>query len=95
MQGGYLDELFRSVPVVAGKVSYGAAVAIYAHTPLGPKYGHGGSIPGYASSMRYYPEHDFAVAFQVNTDVGQDDFAEAVENRLATVVAESLARSRP
>lgn len=95
MPGVYLDELFRAVPVVPGQVSYGAAVAIYAATPLGPKYGHGGSIPGYASSMRYYPAHRFAVAFQVNTDAGQDEFAEAVENRLAAVVAEGLTRSTP
>lgn len=92
MPGDYLDELLRSVPVVAGEMSYGAGVGIYESTPLGPKYGHGGGIPGYTSSMRYYPEHRFAVAFQVNTDVNVDDFAETMEDRLVTVVAESLKR---
>jgi D-alanyl-D-alanine carboxypeptidase len=93
MEGDYLGELFRSVPVVAGEMSYGAGVGIYENTPLGPMYGHGGGIPGYTSSMRYYPDHRFAVAFQVNTDVNPDEFADAIQDRLATLVAESLKRS--
>jgi D-alanyl-D-alanine carboxypeptidase len=93
MPGDYLGELFRSVQVVPGEASYGAGVGIYENTPLGPVYGHGGVIPGYTSSMRYYPDYRFAVAFQVNTDVDRDGFAEAVQNRLAMLVAESLKRS--
>jgi D-alanyl-D-alanine carboxypeptidase len=91
--GDYLGELFRSVPVVAGEMSYGAGVGIYENTPLGPKYGHGGGIPGYTSSMRYFPDHRFAVAFQVNTDINVDDFAETMDERLTKVVAESVMRS--
>jgi D-alanyl-D-alanine carboxypeptidase len=93
MKGDYLGELFRSVPVVAGETSYGAGVGIYENTPLGPMYGHGGGIPGYTSSMRYYPDYPFAVAFQVNTDINRDGFAEAIQNRLAMLVAESLKRN--
>jgi len=93
MPGNYLGELFRSVPVVAGKMSYGTGVGIYEDTPLGPKYGHGGGIPGYSSSMRYFADHRFAVAFQVNTDINPDEFAAAMEDRLARVVADSLQRS--
>jgi D-alanyl-D-alanine carboxypeptidase len=93
MEGDYLGELFQSVPVVAGKMSYGAGVGIYEDTPLGPMYGHGGGIPGYISSMRYYPDHRFAVAFQVNTDIDADKFADVIQNSLATLVAESLKRS--
>jgi len=74
-------------------VSYGAAVAIYENTPLGPTYGHGGSIPGYTSSMRYYPEHGFAVAYQVNTDEVGDDFGERMD-RLAMLVAERLKENK-
>lgn len=99
MPGPYRDELFRSVPVtgfllslITGPIRYGAGVAIYEKTALGPMYGHGGGIPGYSSSMRYYPEHRFAVAFQVNTDIGADDFAGDVEKRLARVVAEASKR---
>lgn len=33
-------------------------------------YGHDGYIPGYQSSMRYYPAFDVAVAIQVNTEDG-------------------------
>jgi hypothetical protein len=43
--------------------------------------------------MRYYPDYRFAVAFQVNTDINRDGFAEAIQNRLALLVAESLKRS--
>jgi len=93
MKGDYLGELFRSVPVAAGETSYGAGVGIYENTPLGPKYGHGGGIPGYTSSMRYFPDHRFAVAFQVNTDINVDDFAETMDERLTKVVAESVMRS--
>jgi D-alanyl-D-alanine carboxypeptidase len=97
MAGNYREELLRSVPVtgfflslVTGGIRYGAGVGIYEKTPLGPKYGHGGGIPGYSSSMRYYPEHRFALSFQVNTDIESDDFASDMESRLARVVFESL-----
>lgn len=93
MPGDYLDELFHAVPVVPGQMAYGAGVGIYEDTPLGPIYGHGGGIPGYTSSMRYYPDYRFAVAFQVNTDINRDGFAEAIQNRLAMLVAERLKRS--
>ena len=97
MPGAYREALFRSAPVtgffvslITGPIHYGAGVAIFDKTPLGRKLGHGGGIPGYSSSMRYYPEHRIAVAFQVNTDVGSDDFGDAVEGRLARVVADAL-----
>jgi D-alanyl-D-alanine carboxypeptidase len=97
MQGPYTKDLLASVPVtgfflrlIVGRIHYGAGVGIYEKTPLGPMYGHGGGIPGYSSSMRYYPDHRFAVAFQVNTDVDPDSFAEAMEGRLARVVAAAL-----
>lgn len=99
MEGNYREELFRSVPVtgfflslITGGIRYGAGVAIYEKTPLGPKYGHGGGIPGYSSSMRYYPKHGFAVSFQVNTDIEPDSFGDDMESRLARVVAESLSK---
>jgi hypothetical protein len=38
-------------------------------TPHGPAWGHEGFFPGYMSCMRYWPEHDVAVAVQVNTSV--------------------------
>lgn len=99
MPGQYRDQLFRSVPVtgffvslITGPIRYGAGVAIYEKTALGPTYGHGGGIPGYSSSMRYYADHRFAVAFQVNTDIASDEFAGDVEKRLARVVADTLDR---
>jgi D-alanyl-D-alanine carboxypeptidase len=93
--GDYLDNLLRAVPVGkdAPGVSYGVGVAIRENGPFGKSLGHGGGIPGYSSSMRYYPEHRVAVAFQVNVDGGiaggdplvedPENFPEAMEQRLA------------
>ncbi len=38
--------------------------------PHGQVYGHAGTMPGYLSIMEYLPEHDVALAVQVNTDIG-------------------------
>lgn len=45
---------------------YGLGVII-SETPLGTSYGHGGSMPGYLTSMMYFPRHHFAIAVQFNT----------------------------
>ncbi|MFU8863254.1 MAG: serine hydrolase domain-containing protein [Rhodobacterales bacterium] len=85
----YLDRLLDGVPVdeeVPG-ILFGAGVAIYADTPRGPVYGHGGWIPAYVSSLRHYAAHGVTVAFQINTDVGiaddTSDFVPALEAALA------------
>jgi D-alanyl-D-alanine carboxypeptidase len=49
---------------------YGLGVIIL-DTPLGPSWGHSGFFPGYLTEMRYYPDHGFAVAIQVNTSAGR------------------------
>jgi D-alanyl-D-alanine carboxypeptidase len=49
---------------------YGLGVAIRQSSEYGPVYGHRGWIPGYVSSLQYYPDYDTAIAFQINTDVG-------------------------
>lgn len=48
---------------------YGLGIAIRATSDWGPVYGHRGWIPGYVSSLQYYPGHDIAIAFQTNTDI--------------------------
>jgi D-alanyl-D-alanine carboxypeptidase len=75
MAAPYLERLLDGVPVDAAApgILYGAGVAIYADTPRGPVYGHGGWIPAYVSSLRHYADHDVTVAFQINTDVGIAD----------------------
>jgi D-alanyl-D-alanine carboxypeptidase len=89
----YLQELLTSVPISPHEpgVQYGAGVAIRKGGPIGPSYGHGGWIPGYISSMRYYPEYHIAVAFQVNTDIEAPQkfpsLNESMELRLASLVA--------
>jgi D-alanyl-D-alanine carboxypeptidase len=94
--GDYLDDLLRSVPISEhdSLVRYGAAVAIHEGGPFGTTYGHGGWIPGYSSSLRYYPQYGFSIAFQINTDIGIVDHStpviEDMENRLAEIVAVTI-----
>lgn len=89
MEAPYLDLLLDGVPVSpdAPGILYGAGVAIYADTPRGPVYGHGGWIPGYVSSLRHYADHGVTVAFQIDTDVGiaddSTDLVPALEAALA------------
>lgn len=88
----YLNELLHSVPVSRDEenIRYGLGVGIYLAGPLGPVYGHGGWIPGYSSSLRYYPDYKIAVAFQINTDLDLLDskipVMREMETRLAEVV---------
>ena len=93
MEGPYLDELLRGEPISseAPHVRFGAGVAIRDDGPIGAWYSHSGWIPGYTSSMRYYPEHRAAIAFQINTDIGiVDDSTELygeMAARLERVIA--------
>ncbi len=96
MERPYLDRLLDSVAVSddTPDVHYGAGVAIYADTPRGQVYGHGGWIPAYVSSLRHYPDHGVTVAFQINTDIGflddTSDLAPALEVALADMAIEAL-----
>lgn len=96
MAAPYLDRLLDGVPVASNSpaVLYGAGVAIYAETPLGPVYGHGGWIPGYISSLRHYANHGVSVAFQVNSDAGavdnNSDYVAEMEAALARLAIEAL-----
>ena len=96
MNEGYLDDLLRTVPVgnEDSGIRYGIGVGIYEETAFGPSYGHGGGIPGYTSSMRYFPEHGVAVVFQINTDVGISDdstpIVDEMKRRLTEVVVSGL-----
>lgn len=95
MEGPYLDELLAAVPTAdaPGENAYGAGVAIHHVGPLGPVWGHAGSIAGYLSSKRYHPREGITVAFQTNTDrrfTGDPeagDVLAAMELRLALPVA--------
>ncbi|MCW9014550.1 MAG: beta-lactamase family protein [Gammaproteobacteria bacterium] len=88
----YLDELLNSVPISpdTAEIQYGAGIGIYRTGPFGPVYGHGGWVPGYSSSLRYYPDHGVAIAFQINTDIDiVDDTTNLVsemEARLAEII---------
>jgi D-alanyl-D-alanine carboxypeptidase len=93
----YPDRLLDGVPVDpdAPGILYGAGVAIYADTPRGAVWGHGGWIPAYVSSLRHYADHGVTVAFQINTDVGvmddTSDLVPALEAALADLAIGSVA----
>jgi D-alanyl-D-alanine carboxypeptidase len=91
MAGDYLTELLAGPTVdTSGPLRYGLGVTIQEGGALGTTLGHGGWIPGYCTSLRYYPEYGVAIAFQINTDVGVMDGApshiDLIEERLARVV---------
>ncbi|MDG4650356.1 serine hydrolase [Roseibacterium sp. SDUM158017] len=90
MDAPYLDRLLDGVPVDpdAPGIGYGAGVAIYADTPRGPVWGHGGWIPAYVSSLRHYPDHGVTVAFQINTDIGVMDETSDLVPALEAVLAD-------
>ncbi len=92
MEGNYLPSLLQAVPVSREHpdVRYGLGVAIHQNGPFGPTYGHGGWIPGYCSSLRYYPEYGVAIAFQINTDIGMDQAIEKMEAQFADVIITGL-----
>lgn len=98
MPGPYLDEILNSVPVSPGTpdIRYGAGIGIDRSGPFGPVYGHGGWIPGYCSSLRFYPDHGITVAFQINTDIGIVDDTKPVmyemETRLAEIIIQATRR---
>jgi D-alanyl-D-alanine carboxypeptidase len=96
MDAPYLDRLLDGVPVDpdASGILYGAGVAIYADTPRGPVFGHGGWVPAYVSSLRHYPDHGVTVAFQINTDIGvmddSSDLVPALDAALADLAIEAV-----
>jgi D-alanyl-D-alanine carboxypeptidase len=56
---------------VTNQRHYGLGTGVYPAAeglPLG--YGHDGYIPGYRSSLRFYPAAGIAIALQVNTEDG-------------------------
>lgn len=90
-----LDLLLDSNPITPDTpdIHYGMGVAIHKGGPYGTVYGHGGWIPGYTSSLRYYKDHGVAIAFQINTDIGivedTSSVVQTMEFRLAEVVLSS------
>jgi D-alanyl-D-alanine carboxypeptidase len=69
MEGPYLDEMLAGVDTGNPGRSYGLAVGID-RSGSEVVLGHGGWIPGYVGSLRYYPARDLAIAIQINSDVG-------------------------
>jgi len=83
------EMMVAGMPTLAGDpvYEYGLGVAVLTESPWGQSYGHRGWIPGYVSSLRYFPDVDAAIAFQINTDIGilgeDRPVVLEIENRLA------------
>ena len=96
MPGDYPDDLLRGAPVAPDQTekTYGIAVSIDHASPFGTSYGHRGWIPGYVSSVLYYPEQGLAIAVQINTDQGITDgpptLLPSIEQQLTRVVLRTL-----
>ena len=94
-EGGYLDSLLEAVPAEAlgPGLHYGLGV-MTGDTELGPLHGHDGFMPGYLTSMGYFPELDLGAALQLNTDDGRRLGApmRAILVRLAGIAARELER---
>lgn len=69
--GKYLEQLLDTVPAdprqLGPKSSYGPGL-ILRETSLGELRGHDGIMPGYESTMGWFPELDIAVGLQLNMD---------------------------
>ena len=91
MDEPYLDEMLRGVETGAPDRSYGLGVGIARSGDFGEARGHGGWIPGYVSSLRYYPAHDMAIAIQINTDVdmlGPEGAFDRIERAISAAILE-------
>jgi D-alanyl-D-alanine carboxypeptidase len=93
-----LDEILNAVQVTSEseEKGYGLGVSIDLLGKSGPVYGHGGWIPGYCSSLRYYPEYNIAITFQINSDIGIMDsdvrVTEILEEQVTKYVLEKLGK---
>ena len=93
-----LEQMLSADPVEPAQpdVRYGLGVAVYQKSRFGPVYGHGGWIPGYVSSLRYYADHGVAIAFQINTDDGPaNDMGEVVQEMEAHLAEVVLSVKKP
>lgn len=95
LEGDYLDDLLREVSIGGdnGGVGYGAGVSIHREGPIGTWYGHSGWIPGYTSTLRYYVDHEAAMAFQINTDIGIVDDSTDLFGEMASRIERVLAQA--
>lgn len=99
MSGDYLTLVLDAVPIHEDyqEVRYGLGVAIRHNGEFGTTFGHGGWIPGYCSSLRYYPEQRVALAFQINTDSGFTDpssnVMDEIESRLTNTLFQAYSES--
>lgn len=51
-------------------------------SPLGETIGHGGYYPGYQTQMTYFPDHDLAIAYQMNYSASPSAYAAIVDHRV-------------
>ncbi|MBY6071105.1 beta-lactamase family protein [Marinobacter salsuginis] len=83
-----LNTMLQPVPIGEDMPGtyYGLGVSISRSGPLAPVYGHGGWIPGYSSSLRYYARSGITIAFQINSDRISQQHLSDIELCLASLV---------
>lgn len=88
------DEMLTGVSISTADqtIRYGLGVVMEQTSDYGAVRRHSGWIPGYVSSLRYYPEHDLAIAIQVNTDIGMMG-REGVFHELERTLVEAIMES--
>jgi D-alanyl-D-alanine carboxypeptidase len=64
---GSLSQLLDGVATQDSDVRYGLGVFTYRSKGV-VEYGHGGEMPGYNTTMMYWPKYKLAVAIQFNSD---------------------------
>lgn len=89
-----LPVMLAGVPARLGpNTKYGLGVIIR-ETPIGTLYGHSGFFPGYQAELLYLPQHQAAVAFQVNSSapgaMGRGMSPARLALEVASMVAEAL-----
>lgn len=91
-----LDRMLTGRPIRpdAPDLRYGMGVAIDRAAPAGPVLGHGGWIPGYTSSLRFYADPGVAISFQINSDIGLMSDTSAVVPAMEAYLAEVVLASR-
>jgi D-alanyl-D-alanine carboxypeptidase len=90
MEASYLDEMLTGVETGAPGRNYGLGVGID-RTGTDEVRGHGGWIPGYVGSLRYYPAQNVAIAIQINSDIGMlgpGGAFDAIERAISAAILE-------
>ena len=86
------EQLIRAVGLKDGQpasTGYGLGTFVW-DTEIGKSYGHAGVMPGYLTQIEFFKDKGFAIAYQMNTDLGGLKTNHQNVLRLARLVAAFL-----